>query len=76
MSSLPSDNEETLINNLTETICQGMVATKEEVLAVEYVLLAQGTAVSTEDVDINTGLDLTQVDWPAKQAMDATIHRV
>ena len=42
----------------------------------ECVLLAQDIAFDVDDVDINTGLDLTQVAWPAEQTMDATFHRV
>ena len=76
LSRLPSDNKETLFNEVIKAICQGVLVTKEEVPAVECVLLAQDTALDVDDVDVNTGSDLTQVDWPAEQTMDATIHRV
>ena len=76
LSCLPSDNKETLFIEVIKAICQGVLVTKEEVPAVECVLLAQDTALDVDDVDVNTGSDLTQVDWPAEQTMDATIHRV
>ena len=76
LSRLPSDNKETLFNEVIKAICQGVLVTKEEVPAVECVLLAQDTALDVDDVGVNTGSDLTQVDWPAEQTMDATIHRV
>ena len=76
LSVLPSNNKETSFNEVIKAICQGVLASKEEVPTVECVLLAQDTAVDIDDVDTNIGSDLNQVDWPAEQTMDATIHRI
>ena len=76
MSRLPSSKKETLFNEVIKVICQGVLASKEEVPIVECVLLAQDTAIDIDDVDTNTSSDLSQVDWPAEQTIDATIHRV
>ena len=73
---LPSDNKETLFIEVIKAICQGVLVTKEEVPAVECVILAQDTAVDVDDVDINTSSDLTQVDWLAEQTLNATIHHM
>ena len=64
------------MRQFNKAICLGVLATKEEVPAVECVLLPQDIAVNIDDVDANTGSDLTQVDWPAEQTMDATINCV
>ena len=76
LSRLPSNNKETLFNEVIKAICQGVLASKEELPAVECVLLAQDTAVDIDDVDTNIGSDLNQVVCPAEQTMDATIHRI
>ena len=65
-----------LFNDVIKAICQGVLASGDEVPAVECVLLAQDTAIDADDIGINPGSDLSQVDWPAEQAMDANISRV
>ena len=65
-----------LFNDVIKAICQGVLASCEVAPAVECVLLAQDTAIDADDIGTNPGSDLSQVDWPAEQAMDANISHV
>ena len=76
LSRLPSQNKETLFNEVIKAICQGVLASREETPAVECVLLTQETNNVADDNGQDTGTDLSQVDWPAEQTMDSTISRV
>lgn len=76
LSRLPSPDKETMFNDVIKAICQAVLVSSEEAPAVECVLLTQNASVDEDETAADTGSDLSQIDWPAEQTVDATLHRV
>ena len=76
LSRLHSIDKEVLFNDVIKAICQGVLASKENIPSVEYVLLAQNASIENDEIGKDFGCSLSQVEWVAEQTVDAPINRV
>ena len=76
LSRLPSANKETLFNDVIKAIYHAAIVSTEEAPAVECVCLAQNSSLDEKESETNAGSDLSQIDWPAEQTVNATLYRV
>ena len=76
LSRLHSIDKEVLFNDVIKAICQGVLASKENIPSVECVLLAQNASIENDEIGTDSGCSLSQVDWIAEQTVDAPMNRV
>ena len=74
--ALHSIDKAVLFNDVIKAICQGVLASKENLTSVECVLLEQNASIENDEIDTDSGSNLSQVDWVAEQTVDAPIDRV
>ena len=66
LSRLHSIDKEALFNDVIKAICQGVLASKENIPSVECVLLAQKASIENDEIGTDSGSNLSQVDWVAE----------
>ena len=76
MCTIPSIDEEELLNDVKKAISQAVLVSCEEAPVAECVLFTQSASLNVDKPDTNAGLNVSQIDWAAEQTVDVTLNRV